>query len=220
MQMTTGVVLLCVMALVGVVRGLYISLPLNEEQCFGYEVRREQHEQVIQVVLTYKTRMADASAGIAGSVTLPNERPGPDLSIAADGNEGMFKFDAYMGGLYRICLTYRHNSPDHFLPMQLLLQFHASNDPIRAQWTKPGIGIAAPSDDTYAPMIENVENLITIVTESLSSLSQKQDAFDGTVRSAYRRVVFFTITNIVLVCGIGWWQLTKLRNFFREKKLV
>lgn len=74
--------------------------------------------------------------------------------------------------------------------------------------------------DTYMDLVQSIEVGVAQVADEVETLMTRQEAFEGTVRSAYTRVVAFTLISFVVVGCAAAWQLLTLKTFFRAKKIV
>jgi hypothetical protein len=196
-------VIATVLALIQATSAFHFNLPVGQPQCFVFEAGTD----LTTVTVTYMLRFLDMdNQQVSCSVTDPLKKLVVQPEIT-NMELSHFSFQTSVSGRYDICFV---KTGQGNAQMELDIDSQLNQD-----YRDPTVPVAEyelPLADLM-PVIYQSKNEIDI-------LNARQDRFEITAVSTYRRVVFFTLVN--LACGIGaaLWQVWNLRRFFKQKKIV
>lgn len=207
--------------------GITARLSPNTEACFGYEASRKSSEAAIRVFVHYRLtplRKEDVNNGgvAVAAVRGPAMVKMIDASLRVDGKEDQFTFNAVMSGLHRVCFTVLTGNGDVNLAMDISGQNDVSSKTTmfsghevfhHARLEKKGA-------EDFSAMLDSLQTHVEVCASEFTYLNSKREDFEGTVQSAYTRVIAFTVINFVVVLGVCAWQVLTLKKFFVAKKIV
>lgn len=134
---------------------------------------------------------------------------GPTILRDLDPKHSSVTVDLVTGQDYRFCFEYEG------VRSRIPFQFEIG----RAN-TNPLVDAHEDTVDTYMDLVQSIEVGVAQVADEVETIMTRQWAFEGTVRSAYTRVIVFTIISVTIVVGVAAWQIFALKSFFRAKKIV
>jgi hypothetical protein len=134
---------------------------------------------------------------------------GPTILRELDPKHSSVTVDLVTGQDYRFCFEYEG------VRSRIPLQFEIG----RAN-TNPLVDAHEDTVDTYMDLVQSIEVGVAQTADEVEAIMTRQWAFEGTVRSAYTRVIVFTVISVTAVVGVAAWQIFALKSFFRAKKIV
>ncbi len=196
----------------------HFYLPKGQQQCLGYEASRQSHEPSVPIDIFYQASNCP-SCRIAAMIQGPSMIKIASEALHATGKFETITFRANIGGLHRVCLTLVEAPGDR---IEMEVEIVGSNDKREHQRLTDGTVVrpAVVSKDGFVEQHTKISSRIKTSTSEVTHLVSRQGEFEVTVQSTYWRVVVFTLVNIAIVLGVGFWQVLHLRAFFKEKKLV
>jgi hypothetical protein len=224
--LTHLVLLLALLSVAVCASGITARLSPKQEACFGYEASRKSSEAAIRVFVHYRLTPLRKEEVHNGAVAVAGVR-GPamvkmtDASIRVDGKEDQFTFNAVMSGLHRICFTVLTGGD-----AELSLDIAGQNDVSSKTTMFSGhevfhhARLEKKGAEDFSTMLESLQTYVEVCASEFSYLNSKREDFDGTVQSAYTRVVVFTVINFAAVLAVCAWQVLTLKKFFVAKKIV
>ncbi|XP_036292189.1 transmembrane emp24 domain-containing protein 4 [Pipistrellus kuhlii] len=201
------------------VRGLYFHIGETEKRCFIEEIPDET-----MVIGNYRTQMWDKQK----EVFLPST-PGLGMHVEVKdpegkvvlsrqyGSEGRFTFTSHTPGDHQICLHSNSTRMVLFaggrLRVHLDIQVgeHANNYPeIAAKDKLTELQLRARQ------LLDQVEQ----IQKEQDYQRYREERFRLTSESTNQRVLWWSITQTVILILTGIWQMRHLKSFFEAKKLV
>ena len=131
--------------------------------------------------------------------------------------------DAPIAGLYKICLTLEHFGGGSDSTLSLEVDILRGFDPSRGGKKESMLKVVESTAalEAYIDHLDAIHESVALVQSNVASLvSWHEGQLDSTAKSAFLRVVAFTLINCILVFVVGAWQILHLKRYFREKKLV
>lgn len=208
LSMVAALVLLS-SALVSVADALmYTYLSHNQKLCVlaeGVKFRGKEEKLIIYYGFNGETQLE-------GTVTL-NVRTGtwfgPTAQRTLDPASSSVIVDLVSGPEYRYCFEYSGRRS------KVAFEYD-----IGRAHENPLVDAHEERVDEYMDMVQILEAGVAQVADEMEYLLQRQEAFEGTVRSTYFRVVLFTVISAAIVCGTTMWQIWTAKRVFRDKKVV
>ncbi|OXU16902.1 hypothetical protein TSAR_003341 [Trichomalopsis sarcophagae] len=197
--------------------GLYFHIGETERKCFIEEIPDET-----TVIVNYKVELYDprsqgfmpSSPGIGMHVEVRD----PDDKVVLSrvySSEGRISFTSHTPGEHIICLY--SNSTAWFSGGQLRVHLdiqvgeHAIDYANIAQKEK--------LSDLQLRIKQLLDQVVQITKEQ-SYQRYREERFRQTSESTNRRVLWWSVTQTVILVAMGAWQMRHLKSFFEAKKLV
>ncbi|KAI2801805.1 hypothetical protein RDWZM_000728 [Blomia tropicalis] len=197
--------------------GLYFHIGETERKCFIEEVPDET-----LVVGNYKCQLFDpntggfmpSSPGIGMHVEIRDPEDKVILSKAYS-SEGRFSFTSHTPGEHVVCLY--SNSTRWFAGGQLRVHLdiqvgeHAIDYQNVAQKEK-----LSELQLRIRQLMDQVEQ----ISKEQNYQRYREERFRSTSESTYSRVLWWSLSQTVILITMGIWQMRHLKSFFEAKKLV
>ncbi|XP_034943093.1 transmembrane emp24 domain-containing protein eca [Chelonus insularis] len=199
------------------VSGLYFHIGETERKCFIEEIPDET-----AVLVHYKVELFDPRSGgfmpSSPGVGMHVEVRDPDDKVILSriySSEGRISFTSHIPGEHIICLY--SNSTAWFSGTQLRVHLdiqvgdHAidyANLAKREKLSKLQLRIRQ--------LLDQVEQ----ITKEQNYQRYREERFRLTSESTNQRVLWWSITQTVILLIMGTWQMRHLKSFFEAKKLV
>ncbi|XP_078053553.1 transmembrane p24 trafficking protein eclair [Augochlora pura] len=197
--------------------GLYFHIGETERKCFIEEIPDDTTVLVNYKVEVYDPRADDfirSSPGMGMHVEVSD----PDDKIILSrvySSEGRISFTSHTPGEHVICLY--SNTSAWFSGTQLRVHLdiqvgeHAieyANIKQKEQFTELELRIRQ--------LLDQVDQ----ITKEQNYQRYREERFRQTSESTHRRVLWWSLTQSVVLLIMGLWQMKHLKNFFEAKKLV
>jgi hypothetical protein len=199
--------LLCALAL-GAARGVQFDLRRRADKCLSDEVA-----QGSLVVVHYDViGAARGKTGVALSIKDPAGRllkQDPDVDTA-DGDTHKFSFLADAGGSYSVCFLSANDAP-----VRVMLDFkHGVEAKDYAEVAKREHLMPVEKE------LRKMEDTVDEIHREMLYMREREAAMRNTNESTNSRVLWFSFLSIVVLLGMGVWQVLYLKKFFKSKKLI
>jgi len=213
-----GLVVVCIITLcAGLVNSLYFHIAEGERKCFIEEVPEET-----LVVGHYKCQLHDPNTGgfmpSSPGIGMHVEVRDPDDKIILSkvySSEGRFSFTSHSPGEHSICLY--SNSSKWFSGSQLRVH-------LDLQVGEHAIDYASVAQKEKLTELELRVRQLLDQTEQISKEQNyqryREERFRQTSESTNSRVLYWAIGQLLVLLGMGVWQVKHLKGFFEAKKLV
>ncbi|XP_022920595.1 transmembrane emp24 domain-containing protein eca [Onthophagus taurus] len=199
------------------VDALYFHIGETERKCFIEEIPDET-----KVIVNYKVELYDPKSGgfmpSTPGIGMHVEVRDPDdkmLLSRVYSSEGQISFTSHTPGEHVICMY--SNSTAWFSGSQLRVHLdiqvgeHAINYGDVVQKEK-----LTELQLRIRQLLDQVEQ----ITKEQNYQRFREERFRQTSESTNSRVFYWSIAQIVVLLGMGFWQTRHLKKFFEAKKLV
>lgn len=197
--------------------GLYFHIGETERKCFIEEIPDET-----TVIVNYKVELYDPKSGgfmpSSPGIGMHVEARDPDDKVLLSrvySSEGRISFTSQTPGEHVICLY--SNSTSWFSGSQLRVHLdiqvgeHAVDYANVAQKEK-----LSEIQLRVRQLLDQVEQ----IAKEQNYQRFREERFRQTSESTSQRVLWWSITQTVILLGMGAWQMRHLKSFFEAKKLV
>ncbi|XP_064600242.1 transmembrane emp24 domain-containing protein eca-like isoform X1 [Liolophura sinensis] len=204
--------------LISACHGLYFHIGETQKKCFIEEIPDET-----MVVGRYKVEMFDRNTnsyvatyayGLGMHVTVRD----PDESVIMSrtyASEGRFTFTSHSAGEHVICL--HSNSSAWFSSGQLRVHLDIQVGEHAVDYQQ------IQAKDKLSELQLRVRQLLDQVeqiTKEQNYQRYREERFRQTSESTNQRVLWWSISQTVILLVTGFWQMKHLKSFFEAKKLV
>ncbi|XP_049813341.1 transmembrane emp24 domain-containing protein eca-like [Schistocerca nitens] len=197
--------------------GLYFHIGETERKCFIEEIPDET-----TVIVNYKVELYDPKSGgfmpSSPGIGMHVEARDPDDKVLLSrvySSEGRISFTSQTPGEHVICLY--SNSTSWFSGSQLRVHLdiqvgeHAVDYANVAQKEK-----LSEIQLRVRQLLDQVEQ----IAKEQNYQRFREERFRQTSESTSQRVLWWSITQTVILLAMGAWQMRHLKSFFEAKKLV
>lgn len=208
---------LLALVLVQCTSGLYFHIGETERKCFIEEIPDET-----TVLVNYKVELYDPRSGgfmpSSPGIGMHVEVRDPDdktILSRVYSSEGKISFTSHTPGEHVICLY--SNSTAWFSGTQLKVHLdiqvgdHTIDYANLAQKEK-----LSKLHLRVRQLLDQVEQ----ITKEQNYQRYREERFRQTSESTNRRVLWWSVTQTVILLAMGAWQMRHLKSFFEAKKLV
>ena len=228
-------VLLCTLLIIPVSVAWHLALYTNVRECVLYDVDILGATATMEVSYNLRETMDGTITATVEQVTGGKVIMNEVLSMT---ERGAFSFETEVPGLHRVCFFFSGGLPHARATLSVRLDRDVSfedRQPSRENAptamaarilqheeaaNKDSVLISAATSEAYTARLESVTAALKLCEKEMDALVERQLQFERTVNSTHFRVVAFTLLNLVVMLGVGFWQTTHFKKFFREKKVV
>lgn len=130
--------------------------------------------------------------------------------------KGKFAITSDKPDYYSLCLTYTSlsSTDTQLAAREVAVEFKVGNE---AKHLDPEL------EDKLSQLevdLERIEDLTNSIIIDFASLKKRVREMRDTNDSTNRRLFYQTITSVLVVLALTFWQVLYLRQFFRTKKLI
>ncbi|XP_064600243.1 transmembrane emp24 domain-containing protein eca-like isoform X2 [Liolophura sinensis] len=203
--------------LISACHGLYFHIGETQKKCFIEEIPDET-----MVVGNYKVQVFDYSVKAymptAPGVGMHVEVKDPVNSVVLSrtyASEGRFTFTSHSAGEHVICL--HSNSSAWFSSGQLRVHLDIQVGEHAVDYQQ------IQAKDKLSELQLRVRQLLDQVeqiTKEQNYQRYREERFRQTSESTNQRVLWWSISQTVILLVTGFWQMKHLKSFFEAKKLV
>ncbi|XP_003744871.1 transmembrane emp24 domain-containing protein eca [Galendromus occidentalis] len=209
--------ILGVYGLAAVSHGLYFHIAEGERKCFIEEVPEDT-----LVVGHYRCQLHDPNTGgfmpSSPGIGMHVEVRDPEEKIILSkvySSEGRFSFTSPAPGEHSICLY--SNSSKWFSGSQLRVH-------LDLQVGEHAVDYASIAQKERLSDLQVRVRQLLLQTEQIAKEQNyqryREERFRQTSESTNSRVLYWAVAQLVLLVGMGVWQMKHLKGFFEAKKLV
>jgi len=199
------------------VTGLYFHLSEGERKCFIEEVPADT-----MVTTHYKIELYDSRSGGFAPPTLgigmhvevkdPDDK---EILSRVYSAEGKFPFTSHTPGEHVICLY--SNTSQWFSGSQLRVHFDIQVGEHAVDYAQ----VAQKEKLTELQLrIRQLLNQVDQITKEQNYQRYREERFRQTSESTNKRVLWWSLAQVIVLVAMGFWQMRHLKTFFETKKLV
>jgi len=200
-------------------RALSMLLPMNKRKCF-----RQEFADDVLAKGSYEVRSAEGMTIKALHVVVRD----PDDAVVYDngglGNDGTFGFTTTFGGEYTFCLEDRwaqgvkkkqRKAARDLPPRHVTLTLHSGVDAIDYE------ALAKKEHMSELDVqLKRIEDQVNAIVKDFEHMRGREERHRSTNESTFSRVSWFSVASIMILFGLGAWQVYHMRVFFKRKKLL
>ncbi|XP_076242371.1 transmembrane p24 trafficking protein eclair [Calliopsis andreniformis] len=196
--------------------GLYFHIGETERKCFMEDMPDET-----TVLVNYKVELYDPRTGgfmpSSPGMGMHVEVRDPDDKLILSrlySLEGRISFTSHTPGEHIICLYSNSSSWFSGTQLRVHLDIHVGG------YEATG---SIAQNDKFSELQLRLRQLLDQVdqiTKEQNYQRYREERFRQTSESTYRRVFWWSITQLVVLLIMGAWQMRHLKSFFEAKKLV
>lgn len=197
--------------------GLYFHIGETERKCFIEEIPDDT-----TVLVNYKVEIFDPRAddfirsspgmGMHVEVSDPDDKT---ILSRVYSSEGRISFTSHTPGEHVICLY--SNTSAWFSGTQLRVHLDIQVGEHAIEYAN----IAQKEKFTELELrIRQLLDQVEQITKEQNYQRYREERFRQTSESTHRRVLWWSLTQSVVLLIMGLWQMKHLKNFFEAKKLV
>ncbi|XP_031847487.1 transmembrane p24 trafficking protein eclair [Nomia melanderi] len=212
-----GGILLVFLCILEYGTGLYFHIGETERKCFIEEIPDETTVLVYYRVEIYDPRTGGfmpSSPGMGMHVEVSDPDDKMILSRVYS-SEGRISFTSHTPGEHVICLY--SNSTAWFSGTQLRVHLDIEEGQRAIIYNNSAqVEKFTELQLRLRQLLDQVEQ----ITKEQNYQRYREERFRQTSESTHRRVFWWSLTQFVVLLGMGTWQMKHLKNFFEAKKLV
>ncbi|PVU93153.1 hypothetical protein BB559_003402 [Furculomyces boomerangus] len=128
--------------------------------------------------------------------------------------EGRFSYTVVNPGRQNICFLVKSGNPQWspYSRIRVTLDMAIQEDEDFAK--------ASEKMNVLQRTLVDLNNKIKVIRKEQLFQRERESLFNKTNVSITRRILFWAVMQIILICAVCYWQLRHLRRFFEAKKLV
>ncbi|CAH1398456.1 unnamed protein product [Nezara viridula] len=196
--------------------GLYFHIGETERKCFIEEVPDET-----TVLVNYRVELHDPRTGgfmkSSSGIGMHVEVKDPDMKTILSrvySSEGRISFTSHVPGEHVICLY--SNSTKWIGGTQLRVHLNIQVGEHTIDYAN--VAQKEKLSDLQLRMRQLLDQ-VEAITKEQNYQRYREERFRQTSESTNQRVFWWSITQLIILIGMGTWQMRHLKSFFEAKKL-
>nr|BAN20495.1 glycoprotein 25l [Riptortus pedestris] len=197
--------------------GLYFHIGETERKCFIEEIPDET-----TVLVNYKVELYDPRTGgfmpSSPGIGMHVEVKDPDMKTILSrvySSEGRISFTSHVPGEHVICLY--SNSTKWIGGTQLRVHLNIQVGEHTIDYAN--VAQKEKLSDLQLRMRQLLDQ-VDAITKEQNYQRYREERFRMTSESTNKRVFWWSLAQLIILVGMGTWQMRHLKSFFEAKKLV